>query len=261
MFKTLLVGLAATAAVVSTGSVATAQTASPAPQTSYTFVAQWQIPRAQWATWATDFDKNTKPVLEKLAAAGTLVGWGAYETIVHSEDGFTHGVWWSATSYAGIETARGELVKASMASASLAGATKHGDLYLRTIAGGGKPSSGTNAYLSVAQFLVKPGSAQDWKAAWDKYEKPTLDEAVAKGILLGYSIDVEDVHTQNPGWRWVVTVAPSAEADDQVSAAFDAAEAKMTPEERKTMGLQRQALLEPGTHRDLYAKIVRHWSK
>jgi hypothetical protein len=258
MLKSSLVGLAALAAVLSVGAPAGAQTAPAAEP--YTFVAEWNIPRAQWAAFVTDFDKNTKPVLEKLAAAGTLISWGAFESIVHAPEGYTHGAWWTATSYAGIEKARVELVKSASASASLAAATGHRDYYLRSIAGGGKPGSG-EGYLNVASYLIKAGKAQEWKQLWDKNTKPLYDDLVAKGTLIGYSIDVEDVHTDSPMWRHVVTVSPSAEADDQFVTAMDAASAKLTPEERKTRGLTMDALLEPGAHRDQYARILRHWRK
>ena len=257
MLKSSLVGLAAVA-VLSAAAPAAAQTA-PATE-PYTFVAEWNVPRAQWVAFLEDFDKNTKPVLEKHAAAGTLISWGAFESIVHTPDGYTHGVWWSATSYAGIEKARLELVKSAAGSASLAAATGHRDVYMRSIAGAGKPGSG-EGYLNVSSYLIKAGKAQEWKQLWDKNSKPLFDELVAKGALLGYSIDVEDVHTDSPMWRHVVTVSPSADADDQFVAAMDAASAKLTPEERKTRGLTMDALLEPGAHRDGYARILRHWRK
>jgi hypothetical protein len=261
MFKTSLVGLAALAAVLSAGSTAVAQTAPPAPSNSYTYVAQWQIPRAQWGAFAADFEKNTRPVLEKLGAAGTVVSWGAFEMVVHTPEGYTHGVWWAATSYAGIEAARTELTKSAATSASLTAATGHRDYYLHSVAGNGKPGSGTGGFLTVSQYQVKPGSGQDWRQLWDKYSKPLLDDLVAKGLLDGYSLDVEDVHTENPGLRFVVTLSPNVEAEDKIGAAFDAVDEKRTPDERKTIALQQAAVLEPGMHRDLYAKIIRHWSK
>ena len=131
MFKSSLVGLAALAAVLSASAPVMAQTAAAASE-PYTYVAEWNIPRAQWGTYLEDFDKNTKPVLEKHAAAGTLISWGAFESIVHTPDGYTHGVWWTATSYAGIEKARLDLVKSAAGSASLAAATGHRD-YLSLI--------------------------------------------------------------------------------------------------------------------------------
>jgi hypothetical protein len=258
MLRSSLLGLAALAAVLSAAAPVAAQTAPAAEP--YTYVAEWNIPRAQWGTFVTDFDTHTKPVLEKLAAAGILTSWGAFESIVHTPDGNTHGVWWTATSYAGIEKARIELVKAASGATSLTSATAHRDYYLRSIVGGGKPASG-EGYLSVASYLVKAGKAQEWKQLWEKNSKPLFDELVAKGALLGYSIDVEDVHTDSPMYRHVVTLSPSAEADDQFVAAFDAASEKLTPEERKTRGLMMDAVLEPGAHRDSYSRVLRFWRK
>ena len=260
MFKRSLIGLAAVAAVLSLGTAAVAQTPAPAP-TVLTFVAEWKIPRAQWGAFTTDFEKNTRPVLEKLGAAGTLVSWGAYELVMHADEGYTHGVWWSATSFAGIEGAREELVKSAASSASLTAATGHRDFLLRVVTGNGKPASGTGGYLTVSRHLTKPGSAQEWQQLWEKYNKANYDDLVAKGLLTGYSVDVEALHTDHPGWRLVITLSPSVEAEDQYSAALDAARDKLTPAERKTVALQQGALVEPGTHRDLFAKVIRYWRK
>ena len=118
------IGLVALSALLT----ATGAVAQPASQpTSYTFVAQWQMPRAQWANFIADFEKNTLPVLEKMGKNGTLAGWGAFEAVVHTEEGFTHGIWWSSATTAGIEQTRAELVKASAASGAIAAATGHRD--------------------------------------------------------------------------------------------------------------------------------------
>jgi hypothetical protein len=257
MPRTLAMGLVALSAFVAASGAA----AQPADQTSYTFVAQWQVPRAQWATFVSDFEKNTRPVLEKLAANGTLVGWGAFETIVHTEDGPTHGTWLAATSASGIERARLELLKTASATSSLAAATVHRDYYLRSLVGNGKPSSGSGAYLTVSSQLVKPGQGAEWRKNWEKFFKPAFDDLVSQGLLVGYSIDVEDVHTDSPGWRHVVTLSPNIEAEDKIAAAFEALDAKRSPEERKTMSAAAQAMLEPGVHRDMYARVIQYWSK
>jgi hypothetical protein len=245
------------AAVPFTASIASAQTGAPPV---YTFVAEWDIPRAQWAGFTSDFEKNTRPVLDKLAGDGTLVSWGAFEHVVHTPNGMTHGVWWSSPTYAGIEKARLDLVRSSAASSSLAAATGHRDRLLRSMAAVGTPGSGT-ASMVVSSFVVKADKGQDWRQLFDKHMKSTYDELVAKGAALGYSIYGEDIHTDNPGLRFVVIVAASAEAQDKARAALDAANAKRTPEERRTLGLQFDATLEPGTHRDLYANVIRYWQK
>jgi hypothetical protein len=261
MFKLSVIGLAAALAVLSAGTSSVAQTPAAAPQTVYTFVAEWQIPRDKMATFATDFEKNSRPVLEKLGASGTLVSWGAYEHLVHTPDGYTHGVWWSATSYAGIEAARGELVKNVTASTSLMAATGHGDRYLRVIGGKGKPAAGTGGFLTISRYEVKAGSSQDWRQLWDKNNKASWDDAVDKDTLNAYAIYVEDVHTETPAMRLVVTLSPSAESEDKFGEVLAAADAKLSPADQKTAALQMAAVLEPGAHRDAYAKIIRHWRK
>jgi hypothetical protein len=257
MFRTSVIGVVLLSAALAASDAA----AQPAGATSYTFVAQWQVPRGQWETFVADFEKNTRPVLEKLAANGTLVGWGAFESIVHTHEGYTHGTWWSSTSAAGIEQARLELRKAAAASTSLTAATAHRDYYLRSLLGNGKAASGTDAYLQVSSFMVKPGQGTEWRQGWEKYFKPLYDDLVSKGLLVGYSVDVEDVHTESPLWRHVVTLSPNIGTQDKITAAFDAAAAKRSPEEQKALTAGGQATLEPGAHRDMYARVIRHWSK
>jgi hypothetical protein len=257
MHRTLAIGIVSSSLLLSAAG-AMAQTDAP---TAYTFVAQWNVPRAQWAAVTADFEKNTRPHLEKLATAGTLVGWGFFEAIVHTPDGFTHGTWWSSPTLAGIEQTRAELVKAGAASGTLVSATSHRDYLLRTLVGNGKGSSGTGAYLSVASVVVKSGKGQEWRQLWDKYTKPNLDNLVAQGLLLGYSLDVEHSHTENPGLRFIVTMAANPEAEDKARAAGQAALAKVSADEQRSVSLQFEGVLEPGAHRDSTMRVIRYWSK
>jgi hypothetical protein len=259
MLKLSWLGLAAFAAVLPVAP-ASAQAPAPAAAEPYTFVAEWQIPRQFWAAFPADFDKNTRPVLEKLAVDGTLSGWGVYESIVHTVDGYSHGIWWTGSSYAALEKARRLLLPSAAASQSLMGATGHRDFLLRSIVYAAKAASG-EGYLTVSSYVLKAGKAREWKELWDKNNKPVFDDLLAKGSLLAYSVDVEDVHTSNSLARMVVTVSPSAEADDAYGVAFDAADAKLTPQERQTRALMTDATLEPGAHRDMYARVIRYWHK
>ena len=233
--------------------------AQPAGPTSFTFVAQWEVPRAQWATFVADFDKHTRPLLEKMAAGGALLNWGAFEAIVHTPDGMTHGVWWSAPTLAGIEKTRIALIGAP--SPSITAATSHRDYYLQTNISGGKGGSATDGYLTVSSSLVKPGQGQEWRRLFEKNTKPVLDDLVAKGVILGYSVDQEYVHTDSPGWRHLVTLTANIDSEGKIGEAFEAAVAKRTPEEQKAVTAAFQALLEPGAHRDMFARVIRHWSK
>ena len=66
----LLFGLAAVAAVPMQ-----AQTAAADKPSVYLYVAQWDVPRAQWADMVKADDAD-KPVLDKLVADGTITSYG-----------------------------------------------------------------------------------------------------------------------------------------------------------------------------------------
>ncbi len=61
-------------------------------QPIYTFVASWAVPRAQWAEFASSWDKNFRPVLDRMLADGTIVEWGRSEAVVHNPAESTHSV-------------------------------------------------------------------------------------------------------------------------------------------------------------------------
>src|SRR5712664_4555859 len=56
----------------------------------YTFVSQFQVPRANWAAYSEDTEKSAVPILEKLTADGTILSWSAFEQVVHTPEGYTH---------------------------------------------------------------------------------------------------------------------------------------------------------------------------
>ena len=87
--------------VVWTGAAA-AQTAEMKEKPPlYTYVAEWNIPRAQWAEMAKGNAASQK-IMDQAVADGTIVGYGNDRTVVHQSDGITHDGWWSAMSMAGV---------------------------------------------------------------------------------------------------------------------------------------------------------------
>jgi hypothetical protein len=229
-----------------------------APDT-LTYVAEWTIPRDQWAGYAEWTAKNHKPILERLAAEGTLVDWGIYETYVHEETSNTHGAWWSATSYANIEKARTALMKAGFHPAAMTGT--HHDYLMRSSTGGTHAGATAGGFLSVNRQEIRPGQGKDWKEMWEKYRKPVLDELVAQGALASYAIQVEDVHTASNAYRYLVTVSTSPEAEDQIDAAWSAAGDKLSEAEQAALGRVNRELTVPESHRDYLAKITAAWFK
>jgi hypothetical protein len=221
--------------------------------THYTFIAEWTVPRANWADFTANFEKNTRPVLDRRTADGTLVDWGSFENTVHTEEDSTHGVWWTSNTIAGIEKVRTELIKQA-ANPAMAGA-KHRDFFLRSALRNAKAASGSG-YLTVSSTVIQPGKGREWRELWNKFTKPVYDQLLADGTILFYAIQVEDVHTQNPGLRFVVSITANAEAEDKVAAGFDADAQKRSAEERRALGAAFADTQVPGSHRDFFARIT-----
>ncbi len=141
----------------------------------YIYVCQFQVPRANWAQFAEDTEKNVNPILERLMADGTLLGWSNTETIVHTPEGMTHATAWGSTSLAGITRVLDELRKIGPRPSQIA-ATKHEDILLRTVySHTSTVSGGGTGYLRVNCTLAQPGKADDFVATIKKYLlSPTL---------------------------------------------------------------------------------------
>lgn len=225
----------------------------------FTFVAEWDVPRAQWADFTAYGEKNARPVLERLSADGTLMNWGSYATIVHEQKGITHGVWYTASSIAGIEKALGEFVKLPP-NAAMAGAA-HSDYLLRSLIHRGHTTAASSAYLWVSITQVQPGKGEQWRELWEKYVKPTFDELFANGTISEYSIYVEEVHTHDPNLRYVAWVTPRADGVDKVDAAYRALVEKYSKEERRAIGEAFAQATVPGAHRDYFARVSTYWHK
>lgn len=233
--------------------VATAQQ-SP----SYTFVADWDVPRDKWAELSAFAEKSWRPLLERLVNDGTLTDYGIFETIVHQEGTNSHSIAFSANSFAGIEKARLEALK--VPAPAFLSAARHNDLYLTNIVARRRPSSGTG-YLRVNSVVVQPGKGAQWRELWEKYNKPTYDELVANGTLSLYAVQSQNVATMDPNTRFVVSIAPSAEAVDKVAAAFAAVNQKRSPDERAAVAAAFQQVTVAGSNRTYLARASAHAMK
>src|SRR5229473_5936822 len=102
----------------------------PTPRV-YTFVSQFQVPRANWAQYSENTEKSFVPIAEKMVADGTILSYSTFEIIVHTPEGFTHGAAWSSTSIAGLTKVLDEVRKAGPQPGQVA-ATKHEDYLMQT---------------------------------------------------------------------------------------------------------------------------------
>lgn len=228
-------------------------------QSVYTFVSMFQVPRADWPKFAEGEEKNINPILERLVADGTIVGWSNFETIVHSSDGMTHGIAWSSPSLAGIMHVLDEIRKAGTGPAT--GATKHEDLLMRSIYYHmGNESKGV-AYLRVNCTLTQPGKAEDFVGTIKKYLGPTFDDQLKKGNLSFYGMDQQFVWIQPGSMRCSVFDFPSAEALNGFSTAVNTRIDGMNGQELKAFQQAIGGSVVADTRRDILARITHSGSK
>jgi hypothetical protein len=242
----VVVGLMLVVLAVVCAPIAISQT-EPAP--TYTYVSQFQIPRANWAQYSEDSEKTFVPVVEKLMADGTIASWSTFEQVVHTADGFTHGAAWSSNSIAGLMKVLDELRKPSPQPGQIA-ATKHEDYLMQTTMY--HAGSGTAAYLRVVCSNAKAEKPSEYAAALKKYLVPTFDDQVKKGTATYYGLDEQYVNNSAPSMRCLVITYPNAEGMDKWATAINATLGKMSAADREAF----TSTTVPDSRRDIMARIT-----
>ena len=209
--------------------IAFSQMMGPGQPVVYTYVSQFQVPRANWAQYSENTEKSFVPIAEKMVADGTLLSYSTFETIVHTPEGYTHGAAWSSSSIAGLMKLLDEVRKAGPQPGQLA-ATKHEDLLMQTslyVVG-----SGTPAYLRVVCHNAKPDKPEEYSAALKKYLWPMIEDQVKKGVAVYAGLDSQYVNNAAPSTRCLVIDYPNAESMDKWAAAVNATFSKMSQADR-----------------------------
>lgn len=187
----------------------------------YTYVASWAIPRAQWGEVEKQNATN-KAILDKALSAGTLVGYGNDETILHQPEESTHDSWWSSMSLGGLLNVLDQFAKSpTMTSPVLASATKHSDSILMSRYYNWKPGPLNGAFTRIGFYKLKdsaPDNAVDVLAK--NLVVPLLEKMLADGTIREYEIDEWAIHTENPGSFYIVYICPNADGLDKVNAAL-----------------------------------------
>src|ERR1700694_5646895 len=138
----------------------------------YTYVSQFQVPRANWAAYSEDTEKSVVPIVEKLTADGTILSWSTFEQIVHTPEGYTHGAAWSSNTISGLMKVLDEVRKNGPRPGQIA-ATKHEAYLMQTTMY--HAGSGTPTYLRVVCSNAKAEKPEAYTEALKKYLVPTFD--------------------------------------------------------------------------------------
>ncbi len=187
----------------------------------YTYVAQWDFPRAQWAEVEKTYGPAQK-ILDKALADGTIVGYGNDVTLVHQPDGTTHDDWWSATSLAGVLNVLDQLEKSgNTTSPVFAEATAHADSIYVSRYYNWHSGSWKGGYTYTAAYRLKPDAPDDAVETLSKnLIAPLLEKLVADGTLHEYEVDTQEIHSEAPGTFLIIYLAANADGLDKVNAAL-----------------------------------------
>jgi hypothetical protein len=231
------------------GGSAAAQSAAAEKPAVYTYVAEWAVPRAMWAEYQKQEDGELD-AMKKAVADGTIVSFGEFAVLNHQEGAPTHGSWFSATSMANLMKVLEARRSVPAATSPVLAASKHWDYILSSTNHNGHSGTFTNGYLRVGRWPAKAGgNDQDGKILKTTIVA-VLEKLFADGALHSYTIDEENVHSEDPGTMFVVFVANGAEGLDKFNAAVDDLR-KNNPVGAAAYG----TLVEAHGHRDTVARV------
>ena len=187
----------------------------------YSYVAFWNIPRAQWAEMAKS-DAADQKLMQSAFGSGTIIAYGNDLNLVHEPDGSTHDGWWSAMSMAGVLNVLDQAYTSGSATTPvLSTATKHWDEIYVSRFYDWHPGSWKGLYTHTSSYTLKPNAPRD---AVDQLTKtmvaPLMEKMLADGTIHEWEVDEQAVHTENPNTFIIVYIAANAEALDKVDAAL-----------------------------------------
>jgi len=185
----------------------------------YSYVADWQMPRAKWAEFEKPSPGSDK-LLSQAMASGALVAYGADKVEVHSADGATHDTFWSATSMAAVLDMLDSLSKGPP-DPLLQSATKHWDGIYVSHFYNWKPGTYKDAYTHTAYYKLKDTAPDDEVETVSKnFIVPLMEKLLAAGSIIEYEVDEEAIHTESPSGFWVDYITPNSAGLDKVNAAL-----------------------------------------
>lgn len=195
------------------------------------------------------------PVRDKLMAEGVILAWGIETPILRYPGGTTHLIWFTVANWAGVEKVlngmEAQLAKLATEEANQKPAkttaertrevfemSKTRDWLVRDLVSGYTPKPPPAGTLPVTRynfFKVKPGKGDDYRRAWEKYNKPVFDKLVADGVVLAYGMSVEEIRTDGDWTHFIWIATPNMAAADKVGPAFAADRASRTDADRSIL--------------------------
>ena len=212
------------------------------------------------------------PVRDKLLADGVIQAWGMETPVLRSPGGTTHLIWFAVANWDGVEKVLNgmEAQQAKMAAAeaqSKAKTTaerqretfdmsKTRDWLTRDIvtAFGPNPAAGVLPITRYNFVKVKPGKGAEYRATWEKYNKPVFDKLLADGVVLAYGLAAEEVKTDGDFTHFVWMATANMSGLDKIAAAFAADRARRTEAERSQITEAFTSVTDPDMSRSMVTR-------
>ena len=101
---------------------------------------------------------------------------------------------------------------------------------------------------------VKPGKAADYRAAWEKYNKPVFDKLVTDGVVLAYGMSVEELKTDGDFTHFIWVATADMSGFDKIGPAFAADRGRRSEEERNLIMELCASLTDPDKARSVVTR-------
>ena len=212
------------------------------------------------------------PVRDKLMAEGVVQAWGMETPLLRSPGGTTHLIWFAVANWDGVEKVMNgmEAQQAKMAAAEVQSKTKTTaerqretldmsktrDWLTRDIvaAFGPNPAAGVLPITRYNFVKVKPGKGGEYRATWEKYNKPVFDKLLADGVVLAFGLAAEEVKTDGDFTHFVWMATANMSGLDKIAAAFGADRARRTEAERKEITEAFTSVTDPDMSRSMVTR-------
>ena len=221
------------------------------------------------------------PVRDKLMAEGVIFGWGIDVPLMQMPGQPTHSVWYTVAGWDGVQkvqtamAAQIEKMRAESKAPPAKGAKpgKSFDEHTAEVFDQSKtrqwvfrdldanftsapPPADLLPYTRVNLITIKPGKYGEWKAAFDKYNKPVYDKLIASGAIGGVGIGTEDVRTAGEFTHFTYVSVASLDAFDKIRNAFIADRTARSAEEREAISNLFNSLTDPTMARSFILRAI-----
>src|SRR5208283_5965052 len=149
----------------------------------YTYVALWQLPRAQWGEWAKS-EAEDNSILQGAMANGTLVSYGDDTNLVHQPDQPTHDDWFQSMSMAGLMNTLEQFYKSGRAATPMQeSATKHWDNIYVSRYYNWHAGSVKEGYSYGSSYKLKEDAPNDAIDILAKAIVPQMEKMLSAGVI------------------------------------------------------------------------------